>query len=88
MNLVSPAGTLITATLERIGGRAGIIPGSARTNPQGGVEFDYDGETEIFWEDQRTVVRDDQRVFLDENGREFLEHQLRHVPQENAEDTT
>ena len=80
MNLVSPNGTIIAGTLERLHARAGIIPGSARRNPQGGIEFDHDGETELFWEDQRTVLRDEERVFLDEEGWEFLESQLRLIP--------
>ncbi len=85
MNLVSPTGTAITATLERLSGRAMIVPDSARKDELNGLDFDYDGTTEIFWDDQRTATRDDERIFLDEEGCEFLESELRLVPAENAE---
>ncbi|MEA3208558.1 MAG: hypothetical protein QOE70_1615 [Chthoniobacter sp.] len=80
MILVSPTGTVITGTLETLSGRANIVPGSAREDPLGGIEFDYEGSTEIWWDEQRTVIRDDERVFLDEEGDEFLESELRLVP--------
>ncbi|MEA3212310.1 MAG: hypothetical protein QOE70_5367 [Chthoniobacter sp.] len=83
MILVSPAGTVITGTLERLSGRANIVPGSAREDPLGGIEFDYEGSTEIWWDEQSTVIRDDERVFLDEEGDEFLESDLRLVPAES-----
>ena len=82
MNLVSPKGTLIVATLERLSGRALIVPSSVRTEPAGGFSFDYEGTTDIFWDDQRTVTQDDERVFLDEEGEEYLESELHLVPQE------
>jgi len=76
---VSPAGKPITGTLESLRGRANIIAGSARKDDAGGLEFEYGGETEIFWDEQCTVVRDDERVFLDEEGNEFAESELRLV---------
>jgi hypothetical protein len=83
MVLVSPTGSIITGTLERLTGRANLVPGSAREDPLGGTEFDYDGYTEVFWDDQRTVVSEDERVFLDEEGNEFLEGELRLIPEES-----
>ena len=74
--LVSPEGKPITGTLESLRGRANIVPGSARKDDAGGLEFEYEGETEIFWDEQCTVVRDDERVFLDEEGNEFAESEL------------
>ena len=85
MNLVSQKGTLIVATLERLSGRALIVPSSVRTEPAGGFSFDYEGTTDIFWDDQRTVTQDDERVFLDEEGTEYLESELRLVPQQTEE---
>jgi len=87
MILVSPAGTVITGTLERLSGRANIVSGSARIDPLGGIEFDYEGSTEIFWDEQRTATRDDERVFLDEKGNDFLESELRLVPENSGEDS-
>jgi hypothetical protein len=85
MKLISPKGTQIVATLERLSGRAQIVPGSVRPEPMGGFSFDYEGTTEIFWDDQRTVTQDDERVFLDEDGAEYLETELRLVPQQAEE---
>ena len=82
MNLVSPKGTLIVATQERLSGRALIVPSSVRAEPTGGFSFDYEGSTDVFWDDQRTVTQDDERVFLDEEGEEYLESELQLVPQE------
>ena len=87
MNLVSPKGTLIVATLERLSGRAQIVPGSVRSEPSGGFSFDYSGTTDIGWDDQRTVVQDDERVFLDEEGTEYLESELRLVPQQQEQES-
>ena len=86
MNLVSPKGTLIVATLERLSGRALIVPSSVRAEPTGGFSFDYEGTTDIFWDDQRTVTQDDERVFLDEDGEEHLESELRLVPQQQEQE--
>jgi hypothetical protein len=84
MNLVSPTGSVITATLERLSGRAIIVSDSARKDELGGIDFDYEGTTDIDWDNQRTATRDDERIFLDEEGHEFLESELRLVPAENA----
>jgi hypothetical protein len=85
MNLMSPAGTVIVATLERLSGRAMIVRGSARHDTLGCFEFEYEGTMEIFWDDQRTITRDEERVFLDENGSEFLESELK-VEEKEPED--
>jgi hypothetical protein len=82
MNLISPTGTIIVATLERLTGRAIIVPGSVRQDCLGSFEFEYEGSTEIYWNDQQTVVRDDERVFVDRNGDEFLESELKLAPVE------
>jgi hypothetical protein len=83
MALVSPAGKLIAGTLERMCGRAKIVPGSAKQNEAGGIEFDYDGSTDIFWDEQHTVTREGELVFLDEDGNDYLESELRLVPAES-----
>ena len=83
MALVSPAGKIVTGTLEQLSGRANLVPGSARKNETGGVEFEYEGSTDLFWEEQRTVIRDGELVFLDEAGNDYLESELRLVPAES-----
>ena len=88
MNLVSTDGTLIVATLERLGGCAMIVPGSVRPEPLGGFSYDYSGTTDIYWDEQHTVVRDDERVFLDEEGVEFLESELKLVPEKHGRQST
>jgi len=87
LKLVSPQGTQITGTLERLSGRANIVPGSARRDSIGGLEFDYEGLTEIFWSDQCSVTRDGEPVFLDEDGNEYLESELRLEPYPQREGT-
>ncbi len=48
MILMSHSGTVIIATLERLSGRALIVPGSAREHAIGGIDFDYESTTDIF----------------------------------------
>jgi hypothetical protein len=81
LNLVSPDGTRIVATLERLSGRAMLEPGSARRKQEGGLEFDYEGTTEILGDEQKTIVRNGQRIFLDEEGGEYPENELRLAPE-------
>jgi hypothetical protein len=83
MALISPEGTRIIGTLERLSGRAEIVPDSFRANPQGGFAFEYEGTTEVFWDGQETEVWDGERVFLDEEGNEFTEHTLWLVPEDS-----
>jgi hypothetical protein len=81
--LTSPEGTRIIGTLERLSGRAEIVPDSFRANPQGGFTFEYEGTTEVFWDGQETEVWDGERVFLDGEGNEFREDTLRLVPEDS-----
>jgi len=83
MALISPEGTRIIGTLERLSGRAEIVPDSFRANPQGGFTFEYEGTTEVFWDGQETEVWDGERVFLDEEGNEFTENTLHLVPEDS-----
>jgi hypothetical protein len=63
--------TEIAGTLERLSGIATISEG--RIDSDGSVDFDYSGETTVWWDEQRTAQFKGQRVFLDENGQEVLE---------------
>jgi len=87
MNLLSPKGTVIIATLERLSGCSLIVPGSVRAEPAGGFSFDYEGNTDIYWDEQRTVIENDQRVFVDEEGIEYPENELRLVPQQQEQES-
>ena len=87
MVLISPLGTRIIGTLERLRGRAEIIDGSVRADPTGGFKFEYEGTTHVFWDDQETVKRDGERIFLDEEGTEFAENTLLLVPEDSIDET-
>lgn len=73
--LFSPNGTHIQGTKEQLTGKAviGYVEGR---NPDGTFNFEYVGETVVWWDEQRTVERDGKRIFVDETGDEFTEDQL------------
>jgi hypothetical protein len=75
--LVGPDGAAIIGTLETVRGVAGIEAGSVRRAADGGIAFDYAGETDIWWDEQKTVLRDGERVFVDENYNAHRESELR-----------
>jgi hypothetical protein len=95
--LVSPTGSAIIGTLER-------IPGIARIDNDGSIErsadgftfdFEWAGGTDVDWDGQQTIYRKapgelrdaPQRVFVDENGEEWLETSLRLAdPSEDEEE--
>lgn len=63
----SPTGSEIVGVLERVPGCAEI----EFTNLNG--EFEYGGNTDMFWEEQRPY-EDDRTIFLDDEGTErYLE---------------
>ncbi|AZO61756.1 MULTISPECIES: hypothetical protein [unclassified Mesorhizobium] len=70
-NYLSPTGSPITGTLERLTGRAHI----SDIDPETG-EPEYAGGTEIFWNDIQTAKRNGKIVFLDEEGDEWTFDQL------------
>lgn len=67
---LSPTGSPIVGTLERITGRADIQGIHDDGTPE------YAGNTEIFWDDQATVMRDGKLVFLDFDGGEWTFDEL------------
>ena len=87
MVLISPEGTRIIGTLEKLTGRAEIDLGSVRAAPHGGFTFEFEGTTEVFWDGQETEVWDGERVFLDADGNEFTENVLRLVPEDSIPET-
>lgn len=76
---VSPTGSPILGTLERLTGRAEISGIADDGTPQ------FMDETEVFWDDQRTAKTDDGKViFLDANGAEWTFDQL--TPADDSEE--
>jgi len=67
--LYSPTGIPILGTLEKMTGCA--LVSHATRNPDGSLEFEYEGETKIYWDDQQTVTRNGQTIWLDEDGGEW-----------------
>lgn len=70
-------GRPVDGTLERLSGKALIIPDSFRTDPSGDLVFDWDGETEVWWDEQRTETDDNgNRYFIDDYGDTVNERDL------------
>lgn len=77
MRAFAPNGSEIVGTLERLSGRAEIAPGSFSARDGGGVDFEWEGGTEIFYDDQETVTVENRwRMFLAEDGGEWPENQI------------
>lgn len=62
MHAFAPNGSPILGTLEKLSGRAEITDGSYKKNPDGTLDFDYQGGTEMFYDDQETVLTDDPAI--------------------------
>ncbi|TYO65469.1 hypothetical protein FXV83_16165 [Bradyrhizobium hipponense] len=77
---VSPTGSPILGTLEKLTGRAEIMGIDDNGEPV------YQGGTEIFYDDQVTATKDGKMIFLDENGAEWTFDQLQPVEAEDDED--
>jgi hypothetical protein len=67
---VSPTGSPIVGTLERLQGIAAI------NGIKGNGEPEYAGETEVLWDGQVPERRDGQLIYLDEQGLEWAFGQL------------
>ena len=74
IQLFTPKGHPITGTLEVVRGRGHI--GEITRLPDGKLEIEYGGGTEMFWNEQRQVESEGERVFLDEDGNEWRESEL------------
>jgi hypothetical protein len=73
--LVGPNGMRIRGTLERVLGVALI---QSATMKRGKLDYEYEGETEIFWDGQETVTDEKgETVFVDVEGNEWPESELR-----------
>ena len=75
VELVSPKGSRILGTLERVHGCAGLS--NIVETETGELRVDYDGHTKIFWDEQETVKNSSgESVFLCENGDMWAQSQL------------
>ena len=74
--LYAPDGVEIVGTVEIVPAVSTFAADSVTRTPSGTFEFDYTGNTDVYWNGQRTVVRDGQRVFEDQDGCEHLENTL------------
>lgn len=85
--IVKATGKVITGTLEWLMGQALIHEDSWTVTP-GSIEFEYAGETDVWWDEQTTVTRKvdavgrRERVFIDEDGNEVLESEIELVASE------
>lgn len=77
MDMIAPNGLRIIGTLETIPGCALIMPDTAVTLKDGTFDFEWDGETTVWWDGQQTVKRRKCRVFVDEDYNEWLESELK-----------
>jgi len=73
----APNGEPICGTYERITGRADTVEDSFTRKPDGTLDFDHAGYTEVFWDGQETVTNNKgQIIFLDAEGNEWTEDQI------------
>lgn len=74
--LYGPTGVAIRGTLDQVPGCALLDLATVRRNDRGELEFEYEGETTIFWNDQTTQRQDGERLFVDEADNVWRESQL------------
>lgn len=84
MYAISPTGTLIIGTLERVEARGEIELSSFKYQPDGTLDFKIDG-SEVFMESMRPQKNEAGRIlFLDRDGNEWTEDEIRLVGRETA----
>lgn len=84
MKAFAPNGLEILGTYEMCPCRAEITQGSFKREADGSIEFDYYGETEMFYDAQKIVKKDGECLYLDSDGNEWKESEL--VLREDDED--
>lgn len=78
-------GSPILGTLETLQGRGDIS--GIRIGEDGGIEFDQDGNTEVFWDGAETATdKAGKPIFLDRAGDEVQEQDIIFVSEERAQD--
>lgn len=76
MKATSPTGVAIWGTKELVPGVAVTSENTFSRKPDGRLDFDYAGETELDWDNQRTVEKNGHTVFVDADGDEWNEDQI------------
>ena len=62
-------GRMIVGTADTVACMANLILDSFRKDEDGDIDFEFEGETEVFWDSQKTDTDDvGNRYFYDENG--------------------
>lgn len=85
MKAISPKGTEIVGTSDKILATAQIQSGTFTRATDGRLDFDSVGYTEVLWDTQETLRRGDKRLFIDERGDEWAEDEITLV-EENPEE--
>lgn len=81
--LRAPNGKYIVGLLEELRGCA--LTNFFEVRPDGSLEPEYVGETDVWWDTQEPVRRRGGRVYLDEGYRAWREADLVRVPMEEYE---
>lgn len=89
--LMSPDGSRIKGTLERLTAVAVVAPDTLVRDADGKVTYEYSGGTEVNWDSQVTLTgrgptKQPEIVFVDEDGTQWLANELVEVPAEEDED--
>jgi hypothetical protein len=63
-----PNGERIIGTLESLEGRANVNPGTFSRDEDGSLDFEYQGETEVYGDSQSSKRENGERVFISEHG--------------------
>ncbi|AXK43954.1 hypothetical protein [Erythrobacter aureus] len=69
-------GTPIKGTLETLPGTARITEDSFKANPEGMLEYEHQGGTDIDYDGQETVERDGKKMYVDEDGDAWPENEI------------
>lgn len=78
--LLSPTGSKIEGTLERVYGTALIVDESITQDADGGgYSFEWEGTTVMDWNNCETEALENERLFVDGNGEQWPESQLQFV---------
>ncbi len=81
MRAISPNGYDIIGTDELVPGTALIVDGTYERGKDGILDFEWDGETKMFWDGQRTVEdANGERLFVDTEGELWPESKVQLVP--------
>ena len=91
MYAFAPDGSMIIGTLERTPGCALTVDGAFTRQPDGSLDYDHEGETEMWWDDQTTrSTATGETIFVDKGYRCWSESEvvLSDDPNWQPEETT